>query len=56
MLTCTVFTDKDGQFSKLIISPEISEGSKADIIEIQITNEQAAEIKALELLSNDREG
>ncbi len=51
MLTCTVFTDRDGQFSKLIITPEVTDGTEK--IEIQLTNEQAAEIKALEEMSNE---
>lgn len=53
MLTCTVFTDKDGQFSKLIIQPEVTDGGEE--IEIQLTPEQALEIKALEDISNTRE-
>lgn len=53
MLTCTVFTDRDGEFSKLIIQPEITDGGEK--IEIQLTPEQASEIKALEDISNERE-
>lgn len=53
MLTCTVFTDKNGKFSKLIIQPEITDGGEE--IEIQLTPEQATEIKALEELSDNRE-
>jgi hypothetical protein len=53
MLICNVFTDKNNQFSKLIIQPEITDGSEQ--IEIQLTPEQALEIKALEQISNGRE-
>ena len=53
MLICNVFTDKDGQFSKLIIQPEVTDGK--DKIEIELTPKQALEIKALEDVSNDRE-
>ena len=42
MLICTVFTDKNGQFSKLVIQPEITEGGEE--IEIQLTSEQPTEI------------
>lgn len=53
MLICTVFTDKMKQFSKLIISPEITDGTEK--IEIQLTKKQAEEIIILEQLSNERE-
>lgn len=53
MLICTVFTDRNGQFSKLVISPEVTDGGEE--IEIQLTTEQATEIKALEDVSASRE-
>lgn len=55
MLICTVFTDKNNQFSKLIITPEVHNGDKDEVIEIAITNEQADEIRALEDISKERE-
>lgn len=53
MLICNVFTDRDGEFSKLIIQPEVTNGGEE--IEIQLTKEQALEIKSLEDISNERE-
>jgi hypothetical protein len=53
MLICSVFTDRDEQFSKLIIQPEVTSGGEE--IEIQLTPAQASEIKALEDISNERE-
>jgi len=53
MLICSVFTDKEGKFSKLIIQPEITDGDEK--IEISLTSEQADQIKALEIISEERE-
>lgn len=53
MLICTVFTDKNGEFSKLIIQPEVT--GLGEEVEIQLTKEQAEEIKILEQISNERE-
>lgn len=53
MLICSVFTDEKGEFSKLIICPEITDGGEE--IEIQLTKEQAENIKVLEDVSNGRE-
>lgn len=50
---CTVFTDQDEQFSKLIIQPEITNGGEE--IEIQITSEQARKLEILERISIYRE-
>jgi hypothetical protein len=50
MLICSVFTDKDGQFSKLIIQRETGPAYD-DVIEIQLTAEQASQIQALQDLS-----
>ena len=53
MLICNVFTDKNGEFSKLVIQPEVTDGGEE--IEISLTKEQAEEIKILEDISFERE-